>query len=64
MPSEPERKPISPEQHAQAAQNVADAHRLLSALRSRLDRHPELEKAILKLETALALLETQTGGML
>lgn len=64
MPSEPERKPISPERRDQAAQNVADAHRLLNALRGRLDRHPELEQAILKLETALALLETQTGGML
>ena len=64
MPSEPERQPLSPEQHAQAAQSVADAHRLLNGLRGRLDRHPELEEAILKLETALALLETQTGGML
>ncbi len=64
MPSEPERQPLSPEQHAQAAQNVADAHRLLESLRARLERHPELEEAILKLETALALLETQTGGML
>ena len=64
MPSEPERKPISPDQRAQAAQNVADAHRLLNGLRGRLERHPELEEAILKLETALAQLEIQTGGML
>ncbi|HMK28545.1 MAG TPA: hypothetical protein VK473_02600 [Terriglobales bacterium] len=48
----------------QAAQQVADAHRLLTSLRQRLEKHPELEEAILKLEQALNVLTLETGGML
>lgn len=54
----------SPEQQAQAAQHVEQAHKLLNGLRKKLDEHPELEEAILKLETALNLLTVSTGAML
>jgi len=65
MPSQPENKPQAPELHAAAAaQHVAEAHQLLNNLRQRLDRHPELEEAILKLEMALHALTVKTGGML
>jgi predicted translin family RNA/ssDNA-binding protein len=50
--------------HAAAVQNVAEAHRLLKRLRERLDKHPELEQAIEKLERALNELTLKTGGML
>ena len=56
--------PPSPEQQANAAQPLKEAHRLLDSLRKRLDRHPELEEAILKIETALNMLTVSTGGML
>jgi hypothetical protein len=48
----------------QAAQNVADAHRLLKTLQQRVGQHPELEEAIVKLELALSSLTLQTGGLL
>jgi hypothetical protein len=54
----------SPEEQAQAARHVKEAHQLLNGLRKTLDNHPELEEAILKLETALNLLTVSTGGML
>ncbi len=54
----------NPEQHSNAAQHVAEAHRILSGLRQQLDRHPDLEEAIAKLEMALSILTTRTGGML
>lgn len=54
----------SPEQQAEAAQHVKEAHQLLDGLRKRLDKHPDLEEAILKLETALNLLTVSTGAML
>jgi hypothetical protein len=47
-----------------AAKQVAEAHSLLVALRDRLDKHPELEDAIRRLEIALEQLTLQTGGML
>ena len=47
-----------------AAHHVAEAHRRLSALRQRLDQHPELEEAISNLELALSILTTKTAGML
>ncbi len=47
-----------------AAKQVAEAHSLLVALRDRLDKHPELEDAIRRLELALEQLTLQTGGML
>ena len=62
--------PESPEQHSiplrdpAAAEHVAEAHRILSGLRQQLDKHPDLDEAIAKLEMALSILTTNTGGML
>ncbi|MBZ5512508.1 MAG: hypothetical protein LAN70_15245 [Acidobacteriia bacterium] len=56
--------PPSPEQQADAARHLEEAHRLLDSLRKRLDQHPELEEAILRIETALNMLTVSTGGML
>ena len=53
-----------PPQQPGAAEHVAEAHRLLNGLRQQLERHPELEEAIAKLEMALSILTTKTGGML
>lgn len=47
-----------------AIQPVREAHTLLQSLRDQMDRHPELEQAIEKLEEALNLLAVKTGGML
>lgn len=47
-----------------AAERVAEAHRLLSGLQGELDKHPDLERAIANLEMALSILTTKTGGML
>lgn len=52
------------DRHEEALRNVAEAHRLLDALRSQIDRHPDLEAAIVKLELALENLTIKTGGML
>ena len=49
---------------AAAVQHVAEAHSLLKRLSERLDKHPELEQAIEKLELALNDLTLRTGGML
>jgi hypothetical protein len=52
---------------AEAAQHVAGAHLQLKTLRDRLgilNRHPELEEALTKLEMALSALAVNTGGML
>jgi hypothetical protein len=57
-------KPISLDQERNAAEHVAEAHRILNGLRQQLDRHPDLEQAISNLEMALSLLTTSTGGML
>jgi len=55
---------LDPNQDQDAAQHVAEAHRKLSALRQRLDKHPDLEEAIANLELALSILTTKTAGML
>ena len=47
-----------------ARQAVQGAHRLLKALQDKIGKHPKIGQAIHKLETALAILEVQTGGML
>jgi hypothetical protein len=62
----PETPGVNPntEQTPNAAEHVAEAHRILSGLRQRLDQHPDLEEAIAKLEMALSILTTKTGGML
>jgi predicted translin family RNA/ssDNA-binding protein len=62
--SEKRKNPLSQEQQARAAQHLAEAHQLLDSLRKRLDKHPELEEAVLKIETALNMLTVSTGGML
>ncbi len=41
-----------------------ETHDLLKALQDKIGKHPEIGQAIHKLETALAILEVQTGGML
>ena len=62
MPKENDSKPDSGV--AQAAEHVAGAYKLLKALQEKIDEHPEIGQAVNKLETALAILEIQTGGML
>ncbi len=62
--SKPATNPASLEQQAAAAEKLQEANHLLDSLRKRLDRHPELEEAILKIETALNILTVSTGGML
>jgi ribulose 1,5-bisphosphate carboxylase large subunit-like protein len=64
---ERENKEPSPDQRqaqAQAVQHVAEAHSLLTTLREKLDKHPELEDAIEKLEMALSTLTVRTGALL
>lgn len=54
-----------PKSHAEdAAKHVADAHGILKTLRAELSEHPQVEEAILKLEMALSILTTKSGGML
>ncbi len=59
-------EPNSPENSSSpnAADHVAEAHRRLSILRQQLEVHPDLEAAIERLEMALSILTTKTGGML
>jgi len=53
-----------PTDDSKVADHVAEAHRRLSLLRQQLDAHPDLEIAIERLEMALSILTTKTGGML
>ncbi len=46
-----------------ASSKVAEAHSLLKNLREQMT-HPDLDVAIEKLELALSILTTKTGGML
>ena len=51
----------------EAVEHIAGAHEQLKTLRDRfgiLNRHPELEEALTKLEMALNALTISTGGML
>jgi hypothetical protein len=59
----PEENSTSTQDHP-AVEHVAEAHRILSGLRQQLDKHPDLDEAIAKLELALSVLTTKTGGML
>lgn len=52
------------ENNPEAAEYVAEAHRRLTLLRKQMDKHPDLEAAIERLELALSVLTTKTGGML
>ena len=47
-----------------AAENVAEAHKLLQTLQAELGKHPALDEAITKLELALSALTIQTGGLI
>jgi len=64
MPSENDTPQVSQAQNPNAAEHVAEAHRRLTVLRQELDKHPDLEAAIERLELALSVLTTKTGGML
>jgi len=64
MTSETSGANSTPGQQPDAAEHVAEAHRILNGLRGQLDQHPDLEEAIAKLEMALSILTTKTGGML
>ena len=59
MPDDPK-----PEPNPQAAEYVAEAHRRLTDLRKGVEKHPDLEAAIERLEMALSILTTKSGGML
>jgi hypothetical protein len=61
---QPEGKSQSESDVQRAAEHVAGAHKLLKALQQKLGEHPEIGQAVNKLESALALLDLQTGGML
>jgi hypothetical protein len=54
----------SPSTQPVAAEHVEEARRRLISMRSQLDKHPDLEAAIERLEVALSILTTKTGGML
>ncbi len=62
MPIEPNSSENSPSPNA--AEHVAEAQRRLNILRTQLNEHPDLEAAIERLEMALSILTTKTGGML
>jgi hypothetical protein len=62
MTSQPiEKKPADDKQ---VTEHVTAAHSLLQDLRAEVTQHPKLEDAILRLEMALSLLTTKSGGML
>lgn len=50
--------------NADAAQHVEEARNLLQTLRAELDQHPGLEEAINRLEMALSILTSKSGGLL
>ena len=55
-----------PANAAQALEHIAGAHEQLKSLRDRLgilNKHPELEEALTKLEMALNVLSVNTAGM-
>jgi len=63
---EPESKTqASNSQPSEPVQHVASAHQLLKSLSEKfgLEKHPELQEAITKLELALNQLMIDTGGM-
>jgi hypothetical protein len=57
-------KNVTDEQNPNVAEHVAEAHRRLTTMRKELEKHPDLEAAIERLEMALSILTTRTGGML
>jgi hypothetical protein len=61
MDSNPQQN--SPSASPEASSQVAEAQTLLKSLREQV-AHPDLDTAIEKLEMALSILTTNTGGML
>ncbi len=57
-------KPKPEQNSAQAAEQVASAHKILKELQQKVGNHPELGEAITKLEMALNTLAVKTGGLL
>ena len=64
MPDDKNLPSTPPSQDQSAADYVAEAHRRLSEMRKETEKHPDLEAAIERLEMALSILTTKTGGML
>ena len=64
MQKQGEAQPKPDSERREAAEHVAEAYDLLTALHGKMREHPEIGQAIHKLETALAILGVQTGGML
>jgi hypothetical protein len=60
----PTEQPAPEQSPKQAAENIAEAHKLLQTLQEELGKHPVLDEAITKLELALSALTLQTGGLL
>ena len=56
--------PKAEEPKQDAGAQIAEAQGLLKKLREQVNTHPELDLAIEKLEMALSILTTNTGGML
>ena len=50
MSPDPPAESLKPSHDPRAIENVAEAHRILSGLRQQLDKHPDLDEAIAKLE--------------
>jgi hypothetical protein len=61
-PKPQETKPEYSTQDLEA--HVAEAHGILKRMREQLNAHPDLDLAIEKLEMALSILTTNSGGML
>jgi hypothetical protein len=57
-------EPTPSQSHGEAVQHIREARSLLKSLRDKLDKHPELEDAIERLEMALSVLTVKTGAML
>jgi len=64
MEPKPAPSPQPPQAHGKAVEHLFNAQDLLRTLRQRIGEHPELEEAMVKLETALSILTVKTGGML
>jgi hypothetical protein len=59
-----DQKKATDQKSPEVTEHVAEAHRRLTTMRKELDKHPDLEAAIERLEMALSILTTRTGGML
>lgn len=50
--------------HERAVEHLGEARTLLQDLQNEIAQHPKLDDAIQRLEMALSLLTTKSGGML